>query len=353
MKKLKLLIAMGWLFALTAQATTVQVSVQNFSFTPASFIINTGDTVKWVLVSGTHTTSSLVIPAGAVAWNAPLNSSALTFIYVPTVIGTYNYQCNIHTSMKGSFTVICPAVTATISAGGPTTFCSGDSVLLSATTTGAPTSFQWKKGGVGVATTATYMAKTTGAYTLTVGNSCGSTNTSNSITLTVNPKPNPVITPSGTTNFCPPALVTLNCSTAPGWKFKWYNGATAITGATTATYVASTAGVYQCKVTIIATGCNKKSNKATLKVVCKTLLSIDDALSISPNPSSSDFTLHLGSVNTDHLTLRIIDETGRLISTEKISGDVTIGSDLDAGIYFIEVIDNNTLINRSKIIKKE
>src|SRR5450432_2831133 len=138
-------------FVKIAGATTQVVNVQNFSFTPSSFSINLGDTVKWVWVNGTHTTSSLTIPVGAATWNHNMNSSAgnTSFTYVPTVSGTYNFQCNIHpTTMMGSFTVSCPTPSVTISAGGATTFCNGGSVSLS--TTGVYTTYQWKNGGTSI-----------------------------------------------------------------------------------------------------------------------------------------------------------------------------------------------------------
>ena len=82
------------------------------TFTPSSGItMHPGDTIKWVWASGTHTTTSTTIPAGATSWDQPLNSTATIFSYVPTVLGTYNYQCNFHVSsgMIGSFNVVSAA----------------------------------------------------------------------------------------------------------------------------------------------------------------------------------------------------------------------------------------------------
>jgi plastocyanin len=100
-------------------ATTHMVNVQDFSFSPSSILnVHPGDTIMWMWVSGTHTTTSLTIPAGAAPWNANINSASSFFMYVPTVPGTYNYNCSIHpTAMTGSFTVVnsteVPAVTET------------------------------------------------------------------------------------------------------------------------------------------------------------------------------------------------------------------------------------------------
>ena len=103
-------------------ATTHTITAAGTAFSPASGItVNMGDTVKWVWGSGSHTTTSTTIPSGAATWSNDLNSGSTSFIYVPTVAGTYNYQCNIHFSMGmvGSFEVIGSAGVAQTSAPKP------------------------------------------------------------------------------------------------------------------------------------------------------------------------------------------------------------------------------------------
>jgi plastocyanin len=64
------------LSAFTALATKWTVTVQNFSFNPSSLPnVAVGDTIKWVWVSGSHTTTSSTIPGGAVSWDQPINSA--------------------------------------------------------------------------------------------------------------------------------------------------------------------------------------------------------------------------------------------------------------------------------------
>ena len=84
------------------------VNVKNYSFTPYNLThVRGGDTIQWVWVEGTHTTTSLSIPEGAGAWYNPLTQDNPSFIYVPQVNGTYYYQCTPHTQsgMNGSFLV--------------------------------------------------------------------------------------------------------------------------------------------------------------------------------------------------------------------------------------------------------
>lgn len=75
-----------------------------------------------------------------------------------------------------------PPPAATITAGGPTTFCIGDSVVL-ATTQGAGLTYKWKKYAniIPGATSATYTVKTTGKYKCIVTNSNGCSRTSASV----------------------------------------------------------------------------------------------------------------------------------------------------------------------------
>lgn len=98
--------AVLFLFLQHAQATVHTVNASGTSFNPNSLNVFVGDTIRWAHVSGSHTTTSTTIPAGAATWNSPLNVSNPTFEYHVTVAGVYNYKCIPHESfgMIGSFT---------------------------------------------------------------------------------------------------------------------------------------------------------------------------------------------------------------------------------------------------------
>lgn len=110
MKKALLSAAVTCLCAAGAVAATHTINVQNTQFIPNTMTFPLGDTVIFSWVSGSHTTTSTGIPAGAAAWDNPITTSAATFTYVPTVVGTYNYKCTPHENlgMIGSFTVTAP-----------------------------------------------------------------------------------------------------------------------------------------------------------------------------------------------------------------------------------------------------
>jgi plastocyanin len=100
MKKIKFFLILFFLnlLVLSAYSTTRTITASGFSFTPSSTTVNVGDTIKWQWLDGTHTTTSSSVPTGAMSWNAPLDVTHQTYIYVITQAGTYNYHCIPHQS---------------------------------------------------------------------------------------------------------------------------------------------------------------------------------------------------------------------------------------------------------------
>lgn len=99
-----------WAISLNiAKATTYTIQVANYSFTPASVDILSGDTVIWVWSAGSHTTTSVLIPAGATSWSSPINSVVTQFQLQLTIPGTYNYISSLDAGvMKGVINVSIP-----------------------------------------------------------------------------------------------------------------------------------------------------------------------------------------------------------------------------------------------------
>jgi len=92
----------------SAQATIWTIEASNFIFTPDNLSdVVVGDTIHWIWIEGSHTTTSSDIPAGADPWDELLTSGNTSYDYVPMVPGTYDYVCTPHASfgMVGSFTV--------------------------------------------------------------------------------------------------------------------------------------------------------------------------------------------------------------------------------------------------------
>ena len=198
------------------------------SITSSSAILSWGSTsattynLQWKLASsGTWTTVT----------SLTTTSYALTGL---TACSAYNYQVQgVCTGGSGvystasSFTTL--GIAATITAGGPTIFCQGGSVLLS----GNSSSGTWSVGG---GNTATLSATTTGDYFVTTTNACG-TYVSNHISVIVNPLPTAsVISAGGPTTFCSGGNVLISGNSSGG---TWSVG-----GGNTATLSATTTGDY-------------------------------------------------------------------------------------------------------------
>jgi len=104
-----LMLSLFMIFSLDSYATRYSIDVKDFEFSPTNLTsVKIGDTIHWEWKNGSHTTTSTTIPAGANAWDKLMDASHLTFDYIPTKAGIYNYKCTPHESMGmvGQFTVL-------------------------------------------------------------------------------------------------------------------------------------------------------------------------------------------------------------------------------------------------------
>jgi glucuronoarabinoxylan endo-1,4-beta-xylanase len=165
------------------------------------------------------------------------------------------------TSLSNELTVTVNALPqATITPAGPTTFCSGGSVVLNGPVA-ANRAYQWKKGSNNIAgaTLSSYTATAKGNYKLVVTNTAtGCSKTSDGVEVTVNALPTATITPQGPTTFCEGGSVVLQANTGAGLSYKWKKGSNFISGATQSAYTATEQGNYKVEVTD-ANGCLKLS----------------------------------------------------------------------------------------------
>ncbi len=161
---------------------------------------------------------------------------------------------NTATSLGADFT-------ATVTAGGATTFCSGGSVVLTAAPAAA-TSYQWYNGSTLIqgATSPTYTATASGNYNAKVVKGCKGFTSANT-TVTVTPLPAAAISPAGAVQLCNNSTQVLTASPA-GASYVWLNNGSPIGGETAQTYTASTAGSYSVSVT--NNGCSSVSNAVSV-----------------------------------------------------------------------------------------
>jgi large repetitive protein len=183
-----------------------------------------------------------------------------------SVMHTNGSGCESPSSSPVVVTVNAIPSAPTISAGGPTTFCTGGSVVLTSSQSSGNT---WSTG----ATSSSITATAAGNYTVTYTNGNGCTSlASNGITVVLLANPAaPVITAGGPTMFCQGGSVVLTSSQSTGNTWS--------TTATTPSITATASGNYTVTYTN-GNGCSATSAPTTV-----TLISTPPTPVITANPS--------------------------------------------------------------------
>lgn len=238
---------------------------------PIAAITPIGDTI---LCPGDFVTLTSSAAVGAFyQWfdGATAISGATSATYTTSVAGNYSVRVSVAagcstTSVPMAVTVVPTTATITVPSG-TTTTCAGTAVVLNANT-GVGLTYQWEESGTPIAgaTASTYNALTAGTYAVRVTNSSGCYAVSAPVTITVRALPSNVVTVSGPLTFCAGNSVTL--AAAAGNSYQWYNTAGPISGATNATYTATTSESYYAEVTNVD-GCSVLT--ATSNVVVNAL----------------------------------------------------------------------------------
>lgn len=143
----------------------------------------------------------------------------------------------------------------TVTASGSTSFCTGDSVVL---TSSATSGNMWSPGNE---TTQTITVLASGTYDVTYTDANGCSATSAATTVSVSNSPAPTVSITGATSLCPGETVTLTSST--GDTYLWSNGAT------TQSITVSAAGTYYVTVTN-SNPCNGAGQSASTTVTVLT-----------------------------------------------------------------------------------
>ncbi len=227
---------------------------------PVSVVVNPLPATPTVSASGPLTFcsgSSVILTASAAAnylWS-PGGETTQSITVNSTgnyTVQTANGACTA-TSAPLSVTVNATPSTPVITASGPTTFCMGDSVILTSSAAG---SYLWSPGGQ-MTQSITVLAG--GTYSVLAGNGTGCTAASLPVTITVNPVPaTPTITASGPLSFCSGDSVVLTASAAA--SYQWYPG-----GETTQSITVLNTGNYYVE-TGNGTGCIASSAPMSVSV---------------------------------------------------------------------------------------
>lgn len=171
-----------------------------------------------------------------IMWSNSATSSSINVTSSGTYDVTYTDGNGCSSTSAATTVTVNPNPPApTISANGPTSFCTGDSVMLTSSQSSGNT---WMPGSQ---TTSSINVDSSGTYSVTYTDGNGCTATSNATTVSVSSAPAPTVNITGSTSLCPGETVTLTSSTAD--SYLWSNGAT------TQSITVSAAGTYFVSVT--------------------------------------------------------------------------------------------------------
>src|SRR5258706_1347219 len=149
--------------------------------------------------------------------SASIIGSGNSITVSPPVTTTYFVRDSAGTIPVGSCyrktIIVNPSTSAVITPNGPTTFCAGNSVTLTAN---ASNGYWWSDNS----TTQSINVTTSGNYLVTVTNANNCT-ASSWVSVTVNPLPTASVTPGGPTTFCQGNSVTLTSNAAS--SYLWSN----------------------------------------------------------------------------------------------------------------------------------
>jgi PKD repeat protein len=176
-----------------------------------------------------------------IVWSNNATTSSITVVSSGSYDVTYTdgNGCSV-TSAATTVTVNANPSAPVVTASGSTSFCTGDSVMLSSSQANGNL---WSNG----ATTQDIYVSQSGSYSVTYTDGNGCTATSSATTVSVSSSPAPTVSITGSTQLCPGESVTLSSST--GDTYQWYLNGNPINGATSQTYSANAAGTYAVDVT--------------------------------------------------------------------------------------------------------
>jgi large repetitive protein len=260
------------------------------SSSASAYLWNTGDTTKSIVVKTSGNYSVTATYSG----------------------GCTNTSSNVNVTIKSN-------PISDITANGPTEFCPGGSVTLTASTA---YSYLWSNG----ATTQSIIVSTGGSYTVQVSNSNGCSATSAAMIITVNPLPDAEITANGPLAFCVGDSVTLTASMASSYLWN--------TGATTQSITVKVGGNY--KVTVMNSG-GCSSTSAITKVTV--------------NPLPNAFITASGSINFcigDSVYLTASTGNTYLWNTGETTKSIYVK---EAGQYYVTVTSVHGCSNTSSLIE--
>jgi hypothetical protein len=156
------------------------------------------------------------------------------------------------------------------------------------------------------------------------------------------------------------ASVKLDAYPKGAYTYQWLKDGEMIEGATGDFIVVSQPGGYTAEVTgVCGTGISLpyvfESGSAPVSSIQNLSASGSKNihLQVYPNPFADGCVLKFDGAITGNTIVHVTDAQGKLVvSVNAVNNIVSFGKELKSGIYFVQVIQNNTVIHRQKIIKQ-
>jgi hypothetical protein len=258
-----------------------------------------------------------------------------------------NKKCVLGSPAQSNHIVVKPfKPLSKITAGGPSDFCEGDSVVLNANT-GTGLSYQWFRNNTVINNSqlSSYKAMQPGLYKVGVTEK-GCTSESNQINVLVTAKPSSDIIISGSKDFCNAPLIYMSVEEMIDHTYQWKIDSMNIFSATQYFYEAFESGYYQ---VVVSNKCGTTLSDGVFLDPC--IISHTDnhtnepIVKFYPNPTSGKLTIEYFNKNSDEpVEIVIYDHIGKLIYQQepsavagKLIKEVQFESDLATGIYFLKV----------------
>ena len=313
--------AYTWSNGATTQSITVS-SAGNYSVTVDQgngCISSSGATAVTVnplpVISVTAGSASTFCQGGNVTLSATSGNTylwsngATTQSITVSSAGAYSVTVNqgnacVNTSLPAIVTVN-PLPVVSITAGGPTSFCEGNALILTAS---AGSSYLWSNG----ATTQNISVTTSGNYAVTVTNANGCSAASAATAITVTPKPTVSLAASPYTSLFPGITTTITATTSVPVSYTWFRNGAIVSGANMATIPVNIDGIgaYTLQVTN-GSGCSNISS----------VLNIADSATarifIYPNPNKGQFQVSYYNASPTENSITVFDARGARIVKKK------------------------------------
>lgn len=319
------------------QCTAASVPVTITQNTPAVPVITatgsttfcTGGSVD-VVVNNSSNFASYV-------WSDNSTNDTLTVTATGTYKVTTTDNNNCTSSSNTITTNVSNAPSPTIAANGATTFCSGDSVVISST---AGDTYLWSNN----ATTQSIVVKASGSYTVTVTNAdqCNGVGGSNTIAVSVTPTPDAAFT-SAVDGSSYQIAFTNSSTNATSYLWDFGNGQTSTQQAPTHTYTAN--GNFTVTLTATNGGCTDVSTGSVniIGVSVEDITSAIESIRLFPNPNNGVATLQIFSNDAETVNVTLTDLSGRVLMNQLLELNSGTNhhplstSEYGAGIYLLQI----------------